>query len=259
VAGVLPAIAQIASVLAIPQSKAAADSASPKSAFAYFMTATVVSGLCLVSFMLLLSRHDISINGKSQTKPLFPNDAYSEEEICIRKSVPLLDLLWKLKLTSFALFFNFGITMVYPVVTQAILSVRPEGSGRLFSPDVFIPTGFLLWNVGDLSGRLICGWDKLLIKDPRWQAILAVSRAAFVPLYFMCNIGGKGAVVESDLFFWLVQFCFGLGSGWIGSSCIITAPDHVEDDEKEACGGFMGLCLVLGLTTGSMLSFLVNV
>jgi equilibrative nucleoside transporter 1/2/3 len=245
------------SVLAIPQSKAGSGKASPKSAFAYFMTATVVSSVCLVLFMILLSRHDISINAKSQSKPLFSSDSDSEEEISVRRSVPLMNLWRKLKLTSFAIFFNFCLTMVFPVFTQAILSVRPEGSGRAFQPDVFIPTAFLLWNVGDLSGRIVCGWERLTVKDPRWLAFWAVSRAAFIPLYFMCNIGGKGAAIESDLFYWLIQLGFGLSSGWISSSCMIVAPDYVDEDEKEACGGFMGLCLVLGLTTGSMLSFFV--
>lgn len=62
VAGVLPAIAQILSVLLVPAKTddgANGDdntqSASPRSAFLYFLTATFVSGLTLLLFLLLLS------------------------------------------------------------------------------------------------------------------------------------------------------------------------------------------------------------
>lgn len=146
--------------------------------------------------------------------------------------------------------------MVFPVFTQAIHSVQP-GSGRGFQPDVFIPAAFLLWNVGDLSGRIACGWEAVTVRNSRLLVLLAVSRAVFVPLYLMCNVGGRGAVVDSDIFYWLVELAFGFTNGWVGTSCMIIAPDYVDDDEKEACGGFMGLCLVLGLSTGSLLSFFV--
>jgi len=257
---VLPAISQIVSVLAIPQSaEETGTSSSPKSAFAYFMTATGVSGICLLLFLVLLRRHSIDIGSKSQATSVFPSDLEDEdeEEAVFRKSVPLLDLWRKLKIPAIAIFLNFCFTMVFPVFTQAITSVHSDDSGRAFQPDVFIPTAFLLWNVGDLSGRIICGWEKVIVRKPSWLAILAVGRLVFIPLYFMCNINGQGALIRSDLFYMLVQLGFGFTSGWIGSSCMIVAPDHVNEDEKEACGGFMGLCLVLGLTAGSMLSFLV--
>jgi equilibrative nucleoside transporter 1/2/3 len=37
------------------------------------------------------------------------------------------------------------------------------------------------------------------------------------------------------------------------------AVEYVEEEEREAAGGFMGLMLVGGLTVGSMLSFLVSI
>lgn len=73
----------------------------------------------------------------------------------------------------------------------------------------------------------------------------------------LCNIRGGGAVVRSDLFYLVgVQFLFGLSNGWIGSVCMMGAGEGVEEGEKEAAGGFMGMCLVAGLGVGSLLSFL---
>lgn len=73
----------------------------------------------------------------------------------------------------------------------------------------------------------------------------------------MCNVKGNGAVIESDIFYWVVGLTFGMTSGWVGSNAMMAAPACVDEGEREAGGGFMGLCLVAGLATGSMASFLV--
>lgn len=226
------------------------------SAFVYFMTATLVSGMCLVLFLVLLARHGIAIGSAKQAPMLAAAAAAdSDDEAPRRHSVPLPQLLRKLAYPASAIALSFCLTMVFPVFTQAIVSVG--GKGRAYQPDVFIPTAFLLWNAGDLSGRIACGWELFTIRRPRLLLAAAVARAAFVPLYFMCNVGGAGAAVNSDVFYWAVQLGFGFTSGWIGSSCMIVAPDYVDENEKEACGGFMGLMLVLGLALGSLMSFFV--
>ena len=97
-----------------------------------------------------------------------------------------------------------------------------------------------------------------LTKSPRLALTVAVARFAFVPLFFLCNIKGRGALVESDLFYLVgVQFCFGATNGWLGSACMMAAPHWVDESEKEASGGFMGLVLVSGLTVGGLLTFLI--
>ncbi|KAF8252861.1 hypothetical protein K440DRAFT_535277 [Wilcoxina mikolae CBS 423.85] len=258
IAGVLPAIAQIVSVLAVSQSTSEqSGKSSQKSAFAYFLTATFVSGLGLALFLALLSRYGKSINLKTESHMGSVPD--TEAHVPPRCTVSLLVLCRKLIYPSSAIWLSFCLTMIFPVFTQAITSVRPSGVGRAFRPDVFIPTAFLLWNIGDLSGRIACAWDAVTIKSPRLLVLLSIARAVFIPLYLMCNVGGHGAVIESDGFYWLVQLSFGFTNGWIGTSCMIVAPDFVDNEEKMICGGFMGLCLVLGLATGSIMSFFVPI
>jgi len=97
-----------------------------------------------------------------------------------------------------------------------------------------------------------------LTHRPRLLFLLSIARLAFIPLYFLCNIRGKGAAIESDLFYLIVvQLLFGLTNGYLGSSCMMGFADYVESEELEAAGGFMSLCLVGGLTVGSFLSFAV--
>ena len=259
IAGVLPCIAQILLVLSVPardDSGAEAGQQSSKSAFAYFLTATGVSVIALLAFLYL-------IRLKSQeNKPIETADGLEnsqEDERNERKVVGMWTLFKKLRYMSLAVFFCFAITMFFPIFTQEILSVQDRGTApRLFQPASFIPLAFLLWNAGDLIGRLLTGIPQLtLALWPRTLFLLAIVRLIFIPLYLLCNVRGRGAAIKSDAFYLIiVQFLFGLSNGYIGSSCMMGAGEWVEKEEREAAGGFMSLMLVGGLTVGSLLSFL---
>jgi equilibrative nucleoside transporter 1/2/3 len=150
--------------------------------------------------------------------------------------------------------------MFFPVFTQRILSVKTsEDPPRILEPASFIPLAFFFWNAGDLTGRLLTALPALRITSkPRSVLILSVARILWVPLYYLCNIDGKGAIINSDFFYLvIVQFMFGLSNGFLGSTCMMGAVEYVEPEEREATGGFMGLMLVGGLAVGSLLSFLV--
>ncbi|KAJ9639532.1 hypothetical protein H2201_002813 [Coniosporium apollinis] len=257
VAGVLPCIAQIVSVLSVPAKHADSDVPveSSTSAFAYFLTATGVSAISLVAFFYLLSRHSAKQRHESSDESM---DDDEETESPKRRSVPLMTLAKKLFWLAAAVFLTFAITMVFPVFTQEIESVRPPTEApRLFQPASFIPLAFLFWNSGDLIGRLLTAVPAFsLTSRPRVLFVLSVARVVFIPLYLLCNIRGRGALVNNDTFYLIVvQLLFGITNGYIGSSCMMGAVEWVDIDEREAAGGFMGLCLVAGLTVGSLLSF----
>ncbi|OSS43242.1 hypothetical protein B5807_12104 [Epicoccum nigrum] len=256
IAGVLPCIAQIVSVLSVPphKEKERADGEpqqSSTSAFAYFLTATLISALALLAFTYLQRVHTSSVKLDSSISSLPP----SRE----RKSIPLTRLFKKLAWLASAVFLTFVVTMFFPVFTQTILSTHTPSlsTPRLFQPPSFIPLAFLFWNTGDLLGRTLPALPSLrLTAHPKLLFALSIARAAFVPLYLLCNISGKGAVVNSDLFYLVVvQLCFGISNGYLGSSCMMGFAEYVKEEEAEAAGGFMSLCLVGGLTAGSLLSF----
>ncbi|XTI90594.1 nucleoside transporter-domain-containing protein [Cenococcum geophilum] len=256
VAGVLPCIAQIVSILSVPEMtvNGGVPQKSTTSAFAYFLTATVISTIALLAFALLLSRHGSRQRHKSVMDGGDDDDENIEAQ---RESIPLYTLLRKLFWLAGAIFLTFAITMFYPVFTQQIESVRPIPP-RLFQPASFIPLAFLFWNVGDLLGRLAPVIPALsLASRPRILFILSLARIVFIPMYLLCNIHGRGARFSSDTFYLVVvQFLFGLSNGYIGSSCMMGFVEWVDIEEREAAGGFMSLCLVAGLTAGSLLSFL---
>lgn len=257
IAGVLPCIAQIVSVLSVPadQHHQNTPQESSKSAFVYFLTATVISAFTLVAFVYALSEP----RSLEQITPVLDEDEVDAGYTAAsHKSIPLTRLFRKLYWLAASVFLAFAITMFYPVFTQKILSVRdPTTSPRLFQPAAFIPLGFLFWNIGDLIGRVIPAIPSLtLTARPRLLFTLTICRLAFIPLYLLCNIGGRGAVIASDFFYlFVVQLLFGVSNGYIGSNCMMGFVEWVDADEREAAGGFMSLCLVAGLTAGSFLSF----
>ena len=267
VAGVLPCIAQIVSVLGVQASDdqpkngsppTAAPPVHPGSAFAYFLTATVISVTTLLTFLYLVARNrqPIKLDDAATANSTALENPPSDSED--RKEVPLNVLFKKLFWLASAVFLTFAITMVFPVFTQFIISVRPQDQQPpILQPATFVPLAFLFWNAGDLLGRMVTAVPSLtLAHRPRVVFLLAALRIGFVGLYHLCNIRGRGAIVESDFFYLVVvQMLFGLTNGYLGSTCMIGAGEWVDPEEREAAGGFMGLSLVGGLTVGSLASF----
>src|SRR5450432_1900123 len=111
IAGVLPSIAQIVTVLAIPTSDASAgtpptDTTDPTtpppqesstSAFIYFLTAALVSILVLLSFIPLIQRHSL-LTSHSQSQNMLSSITSLTSMLSTgeRKTVPLITLYKKL-------------------------------------------------------------------------------------------------------------------------------------------------------------------
>ncbi|KAI9800033.1 MAG: hypothetical protein M1833_003562 [Piccolia ochrophora] len=263
IAGVLPCVAEIVLVLAVPEPTSSEQEDVPAqgsstSAFSYFLTATGISVATLVVFMYLLGQQTSRSHAKRTLEADGEDQPAGHGE---RQVVGLWTLFKKLHWLAGAIFICFAVTMMYPVFATSILSVRPPASAPpVFQPFVFIPLAFLFWNVGDLLGRLLPLIPHLaLTAYPRTIFVLSLARLLYIPLYLFCNIRGNGAVVNSDFFYLgIVQLGFGITNGWLGSICMMGAAEWVDFGEREAAGGFMGLCLVGGLTVGSLLSFLAG-
>jgi equilibrative nucleoside transporter 1/2/3 len=228
-------------------------------AFIYFLTAVAVSVVALVAFLPLVKRHNHLIEERMINRMAESFTSVEEAERAARKVTSIAQLFRKLHWPAAAVFMCFAATMFFPVFTAKTISVRDPrdpGTGQLFQPAAFIPLAFLSWNLGDLLGRVGTMLPLSLRHRPAALFGLSLARLLFLPLYMLCNIRGQGAVVNSDAFYLLlVQFPFGLTNGWLGSSCMMAAGEWVDEGEQEAAGGFMGLCLVAGLTVGSLLSF----
>lgn len=260
VAGVLPAVAQVTTVLLFPPKQVSKHAAQEgeSSAFFYFLAAVVISLIALVALIPLVRRHNRRVESRMVEHMAESMNSIEEAERAARKVTSLWTLFRKLRWLSIGVAVTFAVTMFFPVFTAKIHSVR-EDAGAIFRPTAFIPLGFVFWNLGDLGGRIATMLPFTLKDRPFVLFLCAVARVALLPLYFLCNIDGRGAIVSSDVFYlFVVQIIFGLTNGWLGSSFMMASGEWVDEGEREATGGFMGLCLVIGLTAGSLLSFTIS-
>jgi len=190
VAGVLPCIAQIVSVLSVsasddqptegrPPGPPGAPPVHPTAALAYFLTATAIAVATLFAFFVLLTRH------RKPAKTIDNTATDTSNESADKKEVPITILFRKLFWLASAVFVTFGVTMIFPVFTQRIVSVRaPADQHRWLQAPSFIPLAFLLWNTGDLIGRLVTAIPSLsLVEQPRLVFVLSVLRLGFVGMY----------------------------------------------------------------------------
>ncbi|EQL03372.1 nucleoside transporter family [Ophiocordyceps sinensis CO18] len=263
VAGVLPAVAQVATVLLFPprdDPSSRVDGLAGQgemSAFVYFLPAVIVSVAALAALIPLVPRHHCIVESRVPEGMTASMTSIQDAERAARKVSSLWHLFGKLRWLALGVALTFTVTMFFPVFTAKIVSVQQD-VGPLFRPAAFIPLAFLFWNLGDLAGRVATALPFSLRHRPAVLFLLSAVRIAQLPLYFLCNIGGRGAAVSSDFFYlFVVQFLFGLSNGWLGSSFMMASGEWVDPGEREATGGFMGLFLVIGLTVGSLLSFTV--
>ncbi|KAK9461316.1 nucleoside transporter-domain-containing protein [Lipomyces oligophaga] len=268
VSGVLPSIAQIITVVSVESSDTTGmGQSSSLSSFVYFLAAVAVAVVALFFVLAFYKRHKAVINhgigSRHEASSSYSVSVADSEDqaMPVRKYISLLTLFRKLHYSAFAVFFAFAVTLLFPVFASTTLSVNyVEGvssPNSLFRPNVFIPIAILIWNIGDLVGRLICGFPQFVTVSQRKLAMLSLSRLAFIPIFFFFNINGTHAVIRSDFVYLFTQLLFGITNGYVGSCGMMNAELYVLDEEKEATGGFMALSLNLGLTAGSLASFVL--
>ena len=182
----------------------------------------------------------------------------SRLQLCDKKKLGIV--LWKLRWVAAAMFLCFVVTMFCPVFTARILSSHPsQATPTLFQPAAFIPFAFMLWNAGNLIGSISTIYSPSRFQNPALLFVASVLRIGLLSLYLLCNRFGESRryPLANDLFYLLiVQLPLGTTNGWLSTACIMGCGSLVEDSEAETATSLMGLTLVVGLTCGSVLSFI---
>lgn len=164
-------------------------------------------------------------------------------------TVPLSTLFKKLLVPSITVYLVFTVTLAYPVFASRVLSTTYG-----LPPQLYIPLVFFIWNLGDLLGRIICAYPQYIISTDKVFIMYGVGRLLFIPLFLLFTISKD----SNDTLYLLLHLLFGITNGHLCSSAFIRMPHYVGDTEREAGGGFMTLMLSLGLTTGSLFSFVLS-
>ncbi|KAF8211499.1 nucleoside transporter-domain-containing protein [Mycena galopus ATCC 62051] len=160
----------------------------------------------------------------------------------------------------------FVVTLsVYPAITISIKTSNPNTHPLLFSA-----LHFLVFNVGDLSGRYVCSFPSLLVWQAKRLLTFSLARILFIPLFLMCNLQRPSAteitpIVNSDVLFMFILFFFGMSNGYVSSLCLMAAPSLEHNPglqgrrkDVDVAATVASFCLVGGLAMGSICSFAVR-
>lgn len=272
VAGVLPVCVLIVSIMLV------GDKPIPKGedsysyveknfgVFTYYITASLIS-VGSIALFCWINKFKVE-NTYSRLNDTLEADSLDECEEGVfadpsqKDHVPFM-LLWdKLKYIVLTIFITFCVTLVFPVFALRVESTHYLSSSQIFQKKIYIPIAFLVWNIGDLLGRILCGTKySILIRNPKTLLWYSVARLLFIPLFLTCNIHPEEdhvPIISSDLWYMLLQLLFGLSNGQLSTSSFMTVADNLDtDSEKEAAGGFTSVFVSLGLAIGSLLSYLL--
>jgi hypothetical protein len=164
---------------------------------------------------------------------------------------------------AIALFLTYIITLaLFPVISSNLSSIKECQSHNRLRNDLFTPVTFLVFNAGDLLGRLFVT-DVPIDKIPNLSRKLvwtSIARFLFVPLFLLCYSRTSiysSMAIPSDVFSLVVQFLFAVTNGMLTSVCFRQAPGLIPatTEMQQISSAILNFTMCFGLLCGSFLSF----
>lgn len=273
IAGVLPSISMILAVISNPlidlninnnnNNKIETEIQNSEidrssDAIKYFITSVLMAILAQISIFIMEYYEKKSIyipelnNEETENEEIETLEDRIGETNKLNKNYIGFKQLWsKLKYVELTIILTFSLTLIFPVFASNVESIK-------ISKKLFVPLAFLIWNIGDLFGRIICAIPFLLIKREIILISYSILRLLFIPLFLMCNINNKGNNKIGDFGYLLIQFLFGLTNGQLFSSSYMCVGGLLDTkDEQRAAAAFTALLINVSLLVGSLASFVV--
>ena len=172
-------------------------------------------------------------------------------------------VLFAIKGPVTCVFLTFTVTLaLFPSYISDLKSSHEcENHIRLYN-DLYVPFSFVLFNVGDLIGRILAEYIPVdrIENFSRKLVACAILRIALVPLFLMClTTTGRdnSMVIRSDIFSLSVQLLFAITNGLFVSTSFMWSPQLVGTTTslQERASETMTLALYFGLLCGSFLAF----
>ncbi|GMF13800.1 unnamed protein product [Phytophthora lilii] len=253
-------------------------------AFLYFLLVFITLVLCLLSFAILtrmtLFRHYQSVDHPGHHQKEYFDDACSEADTVDtldtspRKAllgeegdgtgnkVDILEVAFKIRFYAAATFFIFIVTLgVFPGITSAIKSVQPDKG--IFFDKLFTPFTLILFNTSDFVARLSASWWPG--QGQKKVLLASLARIIFFPLLMLCNLQNKSHEVittvlfRSDVLAMLFMAACAFSNGLLCTLAFMEYPDLLsKNTEKELGGSIIFFVLSIGLTAGSLMSFVLR-
>ncbi|CAL5222718.1 g5121 [Coccomyxa viridis] len=191
-----------------------------------------------------------------------------------RRVAPVKELLWRMRWHSTSLALCFAVTIaVFPSITASICSVHNPARrppclphtpyGRL-SGDLFTPLLFLLFNMGDLLGRLLSGIGAYVHKSPPTSLLMgyALSRIVLAAALVFCHVVTPHAwrapeLFRSDLVPVILVLVLGVSNGHLASLASMHMPSLLPHNYRDQSGPVIAFAITAGLTAGSILALVL--
>ncbi|XP_077521743.1 equilibrative nucleoside transporter 1-like isoform X6 [Amblyomma americanum] len=247
--GIFATVAQILCLLG--------DASATTSALLYFLLAVITLIFTQICFAILVKtefyHHYIStqaVTYKSLEK--LPLEAKSGKAT-----------LWQIFKGGWTYFVSialiFWVTLsIFPAIMVLVVSTNAS-SGAAIANKFFLPvTGFLVFNVGDLVGRIISSYLPLRATWRKTILALCIARVVFIPLFLLCNAYPRynlPVVFESDTVFIILMVLFSVSNGYLVTPALTHASKSTSTENQEMAGSMAAVFLGLGLLLGSVSSY----
>lgn len=114
-----------------------------------------------------------------------------------------------------------------------------------------------LFNMFDVFGKIFALAAQQIF-TPLQLLIGSLLRLVYIPLMLLCILPKSHPVLSNIFWQLLLSSTLGLTNGYFGSVPMIRAPMIIIDERKELTGNLMMFSYSVGLTMGSLLSYLLD-
>lgn len=180
-------------------------------------------------------------------------------------TIALISHMWK---WSFSVGAIYVVTIaIFPALTSTIVAVPPFGNSSSAEAvkahcewsHLFVPLGFVLFNVGDTVGRNM----PCIIRSPNAMLAAVFVRIIFAPLFMLCYTEAGGGMQlpvfpgDDALALIFIGF-FSVSNGWLTSSIFVASQESLEPQLRNRAASLLVCLLNGGIALGASLSFLVR-
>lgn len=211
-----------------------------------------------------------SIRSAVQGQPLSFDDSLDSEPDSVEekaKDKSVYIIMWK---TALALFLTYVITLVlFPVWTSELVatSTANDTSNARITPTatMYTPWTFVIFNLGDLAGRIGASYVDLNKTHDRWILVASLWRFLFLGLLGVCpstldRIPKSGYSLTPwswwwDVYSWTMQAALAISNGYLTTLCFELGPTiALSSSQSVAAAALLNLSMSLGLWCGSALA-----
>ncbi len=169
---------------------------------------------------------------------------------------------------ALSIFISFVVTLtLFPSWITKVQSIQMchQGTTNRLNNDLFVPITILLFNIGDLLGRIMA--KRVSLENSKNFSlklfVAALARFIFFPLFLLCNVPGKSisVLIDSDSYFFILLLIFAVSNGLVVTLAFMHAPQLLpsnNDEMQEVASTILTFAVSIGLLSGSTLSFLFN-